>query len=361
MLLHHTFCRRFIVYCILCLALGFEAAPLKADDAWQRPFDQAQQLAAQGDFEAALRAYRKAAKKAKEPRLEILIGQSRAHNKLGRFADAASFARRALPLAERTTEKIAVHSQLGTALYAAGQGTTKQLTDALASFRAVARLSEGRLVIAQFNIGLMLLSLQRDDEGVVALQDFVSAARGTPLEASGLVDKAVAYIENPRRARLDLIPDFQVRSLSGQDFSDQSLAGKVVVFDFWGTWCGPCVAAIPHLRRLAKRHRRDPFVLLSVSNDAQRSTLERFVAKESMDWPQIHDPERRLMGQTFGVSRYPTYWVVDGEGLVIHRATGWSSHIGRQLDSAVAKALRQLEKAAPESPSAASGQDATPP
>lgn len=336
--------RRF-PFLALTTLLWLIACPLVAATPWQKSFEEAQALANKGDFKAAVKAYSKAAKRAGEPRLEILIGQARAYNKLGKFDDAAGVARRALPLASKTSEHVAVHSQLGTALYAGGAGSDEALEGAVSSFRRILDISEGRLLVVRFNLGLALLALERDEEGLVELQQFVDqSSMDDALKPGGLVQQAKSYIEKPRRARVNLVPTFSMSSLEGQTFNDQDLLGRVVVLDFWATWCGPCISAIPHMRRLAKRHRDDPFVLLSINNDDRLATLEKFLAKEPMAWPQIHDGQRRLSGRVFNVRRYPTYWVVDHRGEVIYREFGWSSQAGQKLDRAVAKALRAVEK-----------------
>ena len=132
---------------------------------------------------------------------------------------------------------------------------------------------------------------------------------------------------------------FSAQTLDGQRISDRSLLGKVVVLDFWATWCSPCVKSVPHLRSLAERHRDDPFVLVSISTDRGRRSLERFLVRHRMDWPQVHDPKRRLTAGTFGVRRYPTYLVVNHRGEIVYQVSGWSSRGDAELDRAVAAAL----------------------
>lgn len=328
---------------VLGLLLWSLGAPLLAIGSWQKTFERAQDMAQEGDFKTAAKLYAKAAKQAGEPRLEILIGQARAHNKLRQFSTAADLARQALPLVRTFNEEIAVHSQLGTGLYAGGDASTASLEGAVQSFRRILELSEGRLLVVKFNLGLALLALERDAEGVAALEAFVAdSSLDAALEPNGLVQQAKRYIENPRRARIDLVPPFSVRTLAGQTVSDESLRGKVVVLDFWGTWCAPCVAAIPHLRRLVKRHQDDPFVLLSISNDQKQSTLERFLRKNNLPWPQVHDQNLYLTQGLFKIRRNPTYWVVNADGEVIHRASGWSEQIGRQLDRVIAQELKAM-------------------
>ena len=96
----------------------------------------------------------------------------------------------------------------------------------------------------RFNLGLVLLRMERDDEGVSELREFVKLV---PNAASAA--EARRMIADPRRARVSFAPDFAVVSLDGQKLSLESLRGKTVLIDFWGTWCPPCRAATPDLVR----------------------------------------------------------------------------------------------------------------
>ncbi len=331
--------------CLLLALILSTGSALVAAEAWQKSLDKARLLAHEQDFPKALKAFHRAAKQLGEPHFEILIGQARCLSKMERFSEAAGLARRALPLATGDTELIAAHSQVATALYAGGQGSPSQLQGAVESFRGLIELSGDGLPVVRFNLGLALLALERDDEGVAELQRFVDqASQGRALAPHHLIGQAKSYIAEPRRARVPLVAEFSARTLDGQHFTDQSLLGKVVVFDFWATWCGPCVNAVPHLRRMARRHRDDPFVLLSISADRSLGGLEKFIDKHSMDWPQIHDPRRSLTGGIFKVGRYPTYLVVDHRGEILFKDSGWSPQAAAKLDRVVAKALAALEE-----------------
>jgi len=220
-----------------------------------------------------------------------------------------------------------------------GARNEADLEQAAQLFRRAIELSGGKDNVDRFNLGGVLLKLHRDGEGTALLQEYL---KQEPKGASA--EQARALIENPDRARKNLIPDFALVTLDGQHLSPEELKGKVVLVDFWGTWCGPCRAAVPALRSLAHRLAKEPFVLLSVSTDANEETLKQFVAKNDMGWPQIWDESWDLVRKC-GVKSYPTYLLVDPQGEIVYSGSGWGDRSERELSSQVSAALRAARRA----------------
>ena len=146
-------------------------------------------------------------------------------------------------------------------------------------------------------------------------------------------------IENPRRAREAFAPRFSVVTLDRELVDLDSLKGKVVLMDFWGTWCPPCVAAVPTLRDLQRKHAKDAFVLLSVSSDSDEAVVRAFADKNRLAWPQYWDRDRKVQ-QAFDVRAFPTYVLIDDEGVVRFRTTGGGLHEPLGLEDAIKKALK---------------------
>jgi thiol-disulfide isomerase/thioredoxin len=118
-----------------------------------------------------------------------------------------------------------------------------------------------------------------------------------------------------------------------------SLKGKVVLLDFWGTWCPPCVAAVPALRDLQKRHAKDAFVLLGVSSDNEEAVVRSFTEQNRLIWPQYWDRDRKVQ-QAFDIRAYPTYVLIDDEGIVQFRTTGGGLREPVGLEGAIKKQLK---------------------
>jgi thiol-disulfide isomerase/thioredoxin len=138
----------------------------------------------------------------------------------------------------------------------------------------------------------------------------------------------------------DLAPAFSLQTLDGKTLTRDGFKGQVVVLDFWATWCLPCRQALPELKDLRQKNAGQPLVLVSVSVDEDRKAIESFVSGNGMSWPQAWDREGRVTGGVFRISDFPSYVVLDAQGRIAFRQTGWSP--GRSaalLDQAVSKAL----------------------
>ena len=122
--------------------------------------------------------------------------------------------------------------------------------------------------------------------------------------------------------------------ISAPEDAKASLAehrGKTVVLEFWATWCGPCVQAIPHMNQLVAAFEGEPVVFMALSEEDEELLYE-FVERRPMQaWVGV-DPSGRTRS-AFSVDRFPTAVVIDGEGSIV-----WSGH-PMQLD---ASKLREL-------------------
>lgn len=144
-------------------------------------------------------------------------------------------------------------------------------------------------------------------------------------------------------------PQVSLTTLSGETFTSADLKGKVVLLDFWATWCKPCVMAVPELKALSQEMAGEPFVLVSLSSDRKKATLEKFVQKNGMTWPQYWDPKMEVIYQAFGVDTFPSYIVLDAEGKVVLRQRGWAP---KRTDQMVRAAIQKALKEARQSPKA---------
>jgi thiol-disulfide isomerase/thioredoxin len=131
-----------------------------------------------------------------------------------------------------------------------------------------------------------------------------------------------------------MAPAFAVNTLDGQHVSLDDLTGKVVLIDFWATWCGPCREALPHMQQIAKKFQGQPLVVLSVSLDSDEQKWKDFVAKNSMTW--VHYRDGGFTGPVasmFGVKAIPQTFTIDADGVL------QDEHIG---DAAIEGKLKKL-------------------
>jgi thiol-disulfide isomerase/thioredoxin len=147
----------------------------------------------------------------------------------------------------------------------------------------------------------------------------------------------------PGRAR---VPPFTLTTLDGKPVRSSDLRGKVVLLDFWATWCIPCVKGLPDLKALAKRMSGEPFVLVGVSEDARREDAAAFVRKHGLSWMQAWDGESDLGSQLFKVETLPTQVLLDHEGAFVYRQSGWApGRSASAMEAQVVKAVAEARKA----------------
>ncbi len=217
----------------------------------------------------------------------------------------------------------------------------KKLQEAEAALR-LAVTAKADYAEPHYNLGVVLLQQNRDPEGIAALKKYLELAPDQFFSAD-----ARKMIENPRRAREPFAPDFSVTTSEGEYISLDDLKGKVVLLDFWATWCGPCVASLPALRNLNKKFTKsEKFVLLGISSDHDEDKWSSFIVKQEMVWPQFLDRERAVQ-RAFRVNKFPTYIVLDHEGVIRYRTSGVSFEKEAELANAIDKQIKILQKAAP--------------
>jgi len=296
---------------------------------------------AAGEHEEALKAYKRANSKAKNKSADALHGAAGAHLALGSFKPAVDACKDALEFVGDNTDLAArIHNVRGVALSRlAEKPDDKRLPLAEADLRRALEL-QPRLASVHFNLGIVLLQMERDDEGVAEMREFVKLV---PNAASAA--EAKRMIAEPRRARVPFAPEFSVVAIDGQRLSLESLRGKTVLLDFWGTWCPPCRAATPDLVRLAKKFADRQFVIVGISSDKSAQIVTDYVAKNAMPWPQFVDLERTVH-RAYSVTVFPTYVIVDHEGIIRGRRTSYSTEVTIWLNNEVKRAIEAQEKAA---------------
>ena len=114
-------------------------------------------------------------------------------------------------------------------------------------------------------------------------------------------------------------PDFNEKDLAGEPLSIARFKGKVVLVDFWATWCGPCREELPNVLAAYKKYHDKGFEIIGVSLDQDENTLKSFIKEKGMVWPQYFDGQGwgSKLGQKYGIDSIPMTFLLDQEGKIV--------------------------------------------
>ena len=132
------------------------------------------------------------------------------------------------------------------------------------------------------------------------------------------------------------MPAFTVESLEGKEVPFASLsAGKLVLVDFWATWCAPCVSAMPELQRLHRRHAAKGFSVVGISIDEERDKARKFTARKKLAYPVFLDATATPAWSTFHVRSIPAVFLIDSQGRIVQQ---WLGKVDmKEVEQAVGK------------------------
>ena len=126
-------------------------------------------------------------------------------------------------------------------------------------------------------------------------------------------------------------PDFTLTSLDGERYTLSKLRGKVVLVNFWATWCAPCRQEIPDLSRLHTRYKDRDFMVLGISMDEiSPKKIQKFARNYKISYPVLHGPQSELgkISKSYGgIQAIPTTFLIDKQGNIRARYIGARSEL----------------------------------
>ena len=259
--------------------------------------------------------------------------------KTGEYKDAQATAAALVELAESPVLKGRFGVQRAKALqYQAGPKPKPQLLEEEDRVLKQVEVDDPKNPAAYYMDGRVLAFLNRDEGAKGQFMQFAALA---PRDA--LAVRARHFAEDPQLSRQPMAPAFVVDTLDGQHFSLDEMGGKVVLVDFWATWCGPCNEELPHMRELAKKYEGKPFVMISISwdSDKDEQKWKDFIAKNGMTWLQYRDAGHKL-STMFAVEAIPHYFTIDSDGVLQSEKVGSGADIDGKIKKLVGKAQAAL-------------------
>ena len=117
----------------------------------------------------------------------------------------------------------------------------------------------------------------------------------------------------------DKYVDFTEPNIQGKNVSLSDFKGKIVLLEFWGSWCGPCRAGNPELVRIYNEFKNNDFEILGVASDEKKEFWIEAVKKDSLTWQNVSDlkGDKNKAALIYGVSYYPTNFLIDGNGIIV--------------------------------------------
>jgi thiol-disulfide isomerase/thioredoxin len=231
---------------------------------------------------------------------------------------------------------------------------------------------------AAFHLGMIKSNLQAYEDAVKLLSEFVAKGVSAPRDkvafahyylaeahkGMGALDDArreymivineysdinpqltqftrssVKDLETARRLAVGAEPiPFEVVGIKGEKLSPAEFKGKVLLLDFWATWCGPCKVEMPNVKRVYEKYNKAGFEIVGISLDRSRSDFDAYLDKYGISWPQFFDGKywQNDVAVQYGVRSIPATYLIDRKGKIRYKSLR-----GRQLEVAVQKLLKE--------------------
>src|SRR5215472_5451498 len=116
----------------------------------------------------------------------------------------------------------------------------------------------------------------------------------------------------------DKAPNFSISTDAGKTVSARDFGGKLLLLNFWATWCPPCIEEIPGLNEMARQLGPDGLVILGVSVDKDENAYKQFLARSPLTYLTARDPEEKI-NLSYGTIQYPESYLIDRNGRVIEK------------------------------------------
>jgi len=192
--------------------------------------------------------------------------------------------------------------------------------------------------------GIIYLEVLEDP--IKALPVFQQVKTDFPsIQLNGNTDELLAAVKemaDKKKIRDALVgvpfPDFDEKDIQGNALSISKYKGKVVLLDFWATWCPPCVREVPDIQKLYNKYHDQGFEVVGISLDEEKDALEKFVKQRKMPWPQIFAGNRfeNKLAVKYGIAFAPSTFLIGRDGKVINQVMGTED-----LDQQIASALKK--------------------
>ncbi len=192
--------------------------------------------------------------------------------------------------------------------------------------------------MAWMSVGNACLAEDDFDGAEKALRKAV-AVKGIKPGMKKSAEGMIARLETMKKLRIGAEAiDFRTTDIAGKGISPADYRGRVVLLDFWATWCAPCRAEMPTVKKIYSTYHEKGFDIIGVSMDNNRNAFYSFLKDQDMKWRQIYDGKgwQAEIGQLYAVSSIPSTFLIDKQGRIRYKNLR-----GNELEKAVEKLLKE--------------------
>jgi peroxiredoxin len=323
---------RFVSFVFFALALGLVSCASDSSDATEKKTETSESIAS-GEQTASAQAYAELQREVVEiqktasTQQKMMEAMNQTAAKLNDFVEA-------YPGSEEAKD-----AKMQLALIHASLGNFEQAVPYLEGFIASGDENDERVGYAHFYLADAYKNLDRYDEAQKQYRLFVDEY--SDLNPRFLAAATAALNDLPALKQLAVggepIP-FTVKDIRGNSLSLESYKGKVVLLDFWATWCVPCKVEMPNVVRIHKKFNKRGFEIIGISLDKDREALDQFIKTNGMEWPQHFDGKgwQNGVAEKYKVRAIPATYLIDKRGKIRYRSLR-----GAELERAVERLLAE--------------------
>jgi len=147
---------------------------------------------------------------------------------------------------------------------------------------------------------------------------------------------------NNAESKRQIAPDFSWQNADGKIVHLSDLKGKVVLIDFWATWCGPCRMTIPHVEAIYNKFKDKGVVVIGVNldNQANRQKVEQFIKEKGITYLVISDPNGAVASQ-YGATSIPRFFFIDKHGRIAKMVVGYNPNMEQTFSEEIESLLKE--------------------
>lgn len=199
---------------------------------------------------------------------------------------------------------------------------------------------------ARFVLANTYVEQEKFDEAEQKFKEALALNRGEDMRTEGYIKNQIARLDALKRLVIGAPAIiFSAKTMSGKNINLGEYRGKVVLLDFWASWCAPCKKEMPNVKKVYKEFRDKGFEIIGISLDNNEAMFKNYVRQQSITWPQVFDGKGWMseIGRLYAVSAIPATFLLDRDGRIRHKNLR-----GSELREAIEALLTEGQKTSSE-------------